>query len=113
MEFLARHYQISVRLIKTGHPLGPVTPGGRRNDHFFYAAADVDMVDGLTVQNHSTAGPLIAVGKLLMSLPAARRARVVMAPGYWHHALGEGDRTGFRDEPGANSRHADHLHIGV
>ncbi|GAA0498584.1 hypothetical protein Ade02nite_91840 [Paractinoplanes deccanensis] len=113
LELLVEHHQISVRLIKTGHPLGPVTPGGRRNDHYFHEAADLDMIDGLTVRDHNTAGPLISVGHLLMSLPTARRARVVMGPAAWHQALGEGNRTGFRDEDAANSRHADHLHIGV
>jgi hypothetical protein len=113
LDFLTRHHRISVRLIKTGHPLGPVTPGGRRNDHYFYAAADVDMVDGLAVLDHGAAGPLVAIGNLLMSLPAGRRARVVMGPGIWHRALGNGDRCGFRDEAGVNARHADHLHVGV
>jgi hypothetical protein len=113
LALLAHDHQISVRLIKTGHPMGPTNPAGRTNDHYFHAAADIDMVDGLPVLNNGTAPALIVVGHLLASLPAARGPRLVMRPADWHRALGPGPRPCFRADAIANVVHADHLHIGV
>jgi len=113
LALLAQHHQISVRMIKTGHPLGPVTPGGRRNDHYFYCAVDIDMVDGQPVQGNETSPGLLAVGQLLTSLAAERRPRLVMGPAAWHRALSDDDIPGFRNDAAANQIHADHLHIGV
>lgn len=111
LERLLAEHRISVRLIKTGHPMGPASPAGRINDHFFYAAADIDIVDGLPVLNNGGSPALVAVGRLLASLPDGVRPRLVMGPADWHAALGP--QPGFRDDHVTNVIHADHLHIGV
>jgi hypothetical protein len=110
---LLSSHSISVRLIKSGHPMGPVSPAGRRNDHYFYGALDIDAVDDLPVDGNGSAAGLVDVGHLLMGLAPERRANLVMGPAEWHQALGGGDTTGFRDDSFANAIHSDHLHIGV
>jgi hypothetical protein len=113
LEVLLAEHRISVRLFRTGHPMGEVSPDGRTNDHYFYAAADIDMVDDLPVLNNGGSPALIAVGHLLAGLPADLAPRVVMGPAEWHRALGPEPRPHFRDDRVANVIHADHLHIGV
>lgn len=103
---------INLRMIKSGHPLGPVTPGGRANDHWFYRAVDVDSVDGHAVADRPIPAAVVAVGRHILGLPAHLRPDHVMGPSEWHRALGGGVRTGFRDESAASARHADHLHLG-
>lgn len=112
VEVLLRDHVLNVRRVRTGHPLGPVTPGGRDNDHYFYRAVDLAAVDGHPVVARPIAEPVVALGRTLLTLPAALRPTSVLGPGEWHAALGGGRRTGFRDEPVANARHHDHLHLG-
>lgn len=109
---LAGRHRLRVSTIKTGHPLGPRSPAGRENDHFFYRAADITDVDGLGVEADPTSDPLVELGRSLMALRGPARPARVMGPAAWHAALGEGDRSGFRDDAFAASIHSDHLHIG-
>lgn len=109
---LAHEYEVRVRLIKTGHPMGPRSPAGRENDHFFCRAADIDAVNGLPVEAAPASPALVAVGHLLMGLTSPLRPARVMGPADWHTALGEGDRSGFRTDTFANDVHHDHLHVG-
>lgn len=106
-------FAFEVRTIKTGHPMGPVSPAGRLNSHYFYCAADIYAVDGHDVATRPIPAPIVRFGRWLMSLDEALRPRRVMGPGVWHAALGPGDRRGFRDDDFANQIHDDHLHLGV
>lgn len=112
LAYLADAHRIRINLIKTGHPLGPRTPGGKVNDHFFHKAADITHVDGFAVLDHPTSDGLVAVGQLLMAARPPLRPARVMGPWAWQRALGPGDRIGFRDDDFANRIHADHLHVG-
>lgn len=112
VEVLLRDHLLDVRTVRTGHPMGPVTPAGRDNDHYFYRALDLVAVDGYPVVGRPIAEPVVALGRTLLTLPAALRPTNVLGPGDWHAALGGGRRTGFRDEPVVNARHHDHLHLG-
>lgn len=109
---LAEEHRIRISLIKTAHPLGPRTPGGKENDHFFYRAVDITHVDGPAVLNQPTAAGLVAIGRLLIAAELPMRPARVMGPEPWQRALGPGDRTGFRSDEFANRIHADHLHLG-
>lgn len=104
--------ELHVRLVKTGHPLGPVTPGGRENDHWFYRAVDIDMVDRILVVDEPDGEAMLALGRTLMTLAEPLRPRNILGPDAWHAALGGGGVTGFRDEPAVNARHHDHVHLG-
>jgi len=110
---LATRHALSIRTIKTGHPMGPTSPAGRVNDHFFYRAADLDAVDGVPVSDDPVAPGLLDLGRMLMALPPDDRAARVMGPEPWLRALGPGDRTGFREDALACRTHTDHLHLGV
>ena len=109
---LTQHHEIRVTTIKTGHPMGYRSPGGRENDHYFYRAADITDVDGSPLESEPASDGAVAVGRLLMELTGDARPARVMGPVEWHDALGSGDRTGFRDDDFANEIHRDHLHIG-
>jgi hypothetical protein len=108
---IARH-QIRVTTIKTGHPMGPQSPTGRDNDHYFYRAADITEIDGHPIESNPTTTASVDVGRMLMAMNDSARPVRVMGPAEWQQALGEGDRTGFRNDEFATSIHRDHLHIG-
>ncbi|MFC7621631.1 NUDIX hydrolase [Microlunatus sp. GCM10028923] len=112
VEVLLRDHVLDVRTVRTGHPMGPVTPGGRDNDHYFYRAVDLVAVDGRPVAGRPIPEPVVSLGRTLLTLPTELRPTSVLGPAEWHAALGGGRRTGFRDEPAVNARHHDHLHLG-
>jgi len=105
--------RIDVRLIKSGHPMGPLSPAGRVNAHYFYRAADIYAIDGHAVAARPVHKQIVDFGHWLMSLPDGRRASLVMGPDPWHAALDMGDRRGFRSDEFANRIHHDHLHLEV
>ena len=107
----ARH-SIRVSVIKTGHPMGSQSPAGRENDHYFFRAADITAMDGVAIGKDPEAAVIVEVGRYLMSLKGNARPARVMGPARWLAALGDGNRTGFRDDAFAVQIHADHLHIG-
>lgn len=109
---LGQRHHVHVTMIRTGHPMGPVSPGGRENDHWYFRAADIDIIDGIPLATDPVAMGTLNVGHLLMGLSGPIRLTRVMGPGLWHEALGAGDRTGFRNEPFANRIHHDHLDLG-
>lgn len=98
-------------LIKTSHPMGPVSPGGVGNSHHFYRAVDIGEVDGAAVVDRPIADAVLALGRTLMRLTDGR-SDSVMGPAEWLAALGPGDRIGFRDDEHAVRSHTDHLHLG-
>lgn len=112
LALLGQRHHLHVTMIRTGHLMGPISPGGRENDHWYFRAADIDVVDGIAVVIDPAAIGTLKLGHLLMGLSGPVRPTRVMGPGQWHDALGAGDRTGFRDEPFANRIHHDHLHLG-
>jgi hypothetical protein len=112
LALLASERHVGVRLIKTGHPMGPRSPAGRENDHYFYRAADIDSVNGVPVVAAPASEGLVAIAGLLMGLSMPLRPVGVMGPVGWHRALPDGDRSGFRDDAIANKVHNDHLHLG-
>lgn len=109
---LTERHRIRVTTIKTGHPMGPRSPGGRENDHYFYRAADITAIDGCPVESDPISASLLQVGRTLMELRGAARPERVMGPAEWQRALGSGDRTGFREDEFAAAIHRDHLHVG-
>jgi hypothetical protein len=113
LERLLAEHEVSIKCIKTGHPKGRITESGKENDHFSFRALDIDAIDGVPVRENETSTGMIAVGQLLMGLSEKERATLVMGPKAWLDALGPGDRSGFRDDRAATSRHGDHIHIGV
>ena len=108
-----KRYALEIRTIKSGHPMGPLSPAGRLNSHYFYCAADIYAVDGHAVATRPIPESLVGFGRWLMSLPDDRRAACVMGPQAWHSVLDPGDRRGFRDDEFANRIHDDHLHVEV
>ena len=111
IEQLSRDHELFVTLIKTGHPMGPVSPAGVENSHHFYRAIDIGEVDGAAVVDRPIADPVLALGRTLMHLTDGRPDSV-MGPAQWLAALGRGNRIGFRDDEHAVRRHTDHLHLG-
>ena len=109
---LVRAHRISVSLIKTGHPMGAVTPSGRPNDHFYYRATDVTAVDGRDIGDDPIAAAAIDVGRILHALPIETRPDRIMGPDAWQRALGYSREDGFISDPFHNEIHADHLHLG-
>jgi hypothetical protein len=109
----AERFAFQVRTIKSGHPMGPVSPAGKPNSHYFYCAADIHAVDGQDVGTRPIPEPVVLFGRWLMSLDPPLRPCTVMGPGAWHAALGPGDRRGFRGDEFANRIHGDHLHLAL
>lgn len=112
LEVLLVDHELHIRLVKTGHPLGPVPPGGLENGHFYFRAVDIDAVGGEPVVGRPIPDPVVELGWTLLHLPAEVRPDSVLGPSKWHAALGGGSVTGFRDHPQVNARHHDHLHLG-
>lgn len=79
LERLSRGHDFSVRLIKTGHPMGPTSPAGRDNAHYFYRAVDIDSVDGIEVSVRPIAPPVVALGQTLMALDTGRSVTCIWA----------------------------------
>jgi len=109
--FVRRH-GIEVRTIRTGHPMGPVSPGGVVNDHYYYRAADIYRVDGKPVAGNETAPALLDVGGILRELPPRARPDLIMGPALWQEALACPQSAGFVNDGFHNEIHADHLPLG-
>lgn len=98
--------------VKTGHPMGPTTPKGTANAHFYFCAADIHAVDDEPVELRPIPTAVVDLGRMIMLLPPKLRPQQVMGPTPWHAALGGSAVTGFRDDDRANAIHHDHLHLG-
>src|SRR5438045_8388834 len=70
---LAKKHTLEVSVIKTGHPLGPTTPGGKNNSHYFYRAVDITAIDGKSLVGYATDPDILDVGRLLHDLPPQTR----------------------------------------
>ncbi len=108
---LTEKHTINVSLIKTGHPLGPRTPGGYPNSHFYYRAVDITAVDGISIQEHGGDPAILDVGRILRGIPPQERPDHIFGPQEWHTALRYPASTGFRSDPFHNSIHVDHIHL--
>lgn len=109
---LAREHEIQVPTIKTGHPMGPLTPGGKPSDHHHYRAADVYAVDGKPVRGNAIHPDVLDVGKMLANMPVSERPDVIFGPAGWHAALGSAGIAGFVSDGFHDEIHHDHLHLG-
>ena len=109
---LLERHSLAISMIKSGHPMGPTSPAGRENDHFFFRAADIVGVDGVLFADDPVSPGAIALGRHLLRLEGDRRPARVMGPAAWLASLGDGDRAGFRDDEFATEIHRDHVHIG-
>lgn len=105
-------FALDVRMIRTGHPMGPATPAGRRNAHAWGCAADVVYaVDGAEVATRPVPVPVVRFGSWLWRHRG--QLRVVMGPAAWHGHVVDAVGPPFRDDAVANQRHADHVHVEV
>ncbi|MDQ2714072.1 MAG: hypothetical protein M3Z08_04120 [Chloroflexota bacterium] len=108
---LAQKHALEVSTIKTGHPLGPKTPGGFVNSHYYYRAADITAIDGKSIAGHETDSDIVDVGRMLRNLLPQDRPDHIFGPEAWQAALGYASTAGFRSDPFHNQIHADHLHL--
>jgi hypothetical protein len=108
---LTNAHCIAVSTVKTGHPMGPTTPGGFSNSHYYYRAVDIVAVDGKPIAGHATDPAILDVGRILRHLPPQERPDHIYGPAEWHAALGYSSRSGFRSDPFHDKIHADHLHL--
>ncbi len=109
---LVEAHTIEVSTIRTGHPMGPTTPNGRPNPHYYGRAADVTAVDGKPVRGNGADVDVVHVGRILRGIPPDRRPDEIMGPGEWQDALGYPRHAGFISDLVRDERHADHLHVG-
>ncbi len=109
---LVERHVVEVSTIKTGHPMGPITPNGRPNPHYYGRAADITAVDGKPVRGNGADPDLVDVGRILRGIPPDRRPDEIMGPAAWQGALGYPKRAGFISDPVRDERHSDHLHVG-
>lgn len=108
---LASAHEIAVSTIKTGHPLGPKTPGGLVNSHYYYRAVDIVAIDEKTIVGHETDPSVVDIGRILRRLSPQARPDHIFGPGAWHAVLGYPSTAGFRNDPFHNLTHTDHLHL--
>lgn len=108
---LAQEHNLDVSIIKTGHPLGPTTPGGFTNSHYYYRAVDITAVDGKSLLEYPTDQDVLAIGRILRSLPPQARPDHIFGPEAWQTSLGYTVSAGFRSDAFHNQIHADHLHL--
>ncbi|WP_201388541.1 hypothetical protein [Ktedonobacter sp. SOSP1-52] len=108
---LASAHGLEVSTIKTGHPLGPKTPGGFVNSHYYYRAVDIIAIDGKAIADHETDPSVVDIGHILRRLSPQDRPDHIFGPEAWHGALGYPPTAGFRSDPFHNQIHADHLHL--
>jgi hypothetical protein len=121
---LTEEHRICVQTFKEGHqflpgvPDGPRIPegygkaGGLPNTHYSGRAADVWWVDGKPVEGNATDPDVLAIGKILASIPSGRRPDQIIGPPRWTRALGYGRRKGLVLAPDQLKLHRDHIHIG-
>jgi hypothetical protein len=109
---LVQEHEIAVSVIKTGHPLGPTAPSGRINDHYYCRAADIRVVDGMSIMGNGADPRVVHVGRLLAALPVEIRPDRIMGPSDWHRCLDYTRDDGFISDPFHDRIHADHLHLG-
>ncbi len=112
LQCLADDFTLGISTIKTGHPMGAFSPGGKENDHFFYRAADVDTVNAIPLLDNPRLDEWIRLGRSIAALPPAIRPDRIYGPTEWHAALGIAPEFGFISDPFHDAIHIDHLHFG-
>jgi hypothetical protein len=108
---LLQKHRISVSMIKTGHPLGPTTPGGYPNSHYYYRAIDITAVDDVPILHHGASLFIVDIGRMLRKLLCQQRPDCIFGPAEWQDALGYPATTGFKNDDFHNRIHTDHLHL--
>ena len=124
LRLLTKEHRICVQTFKEGHyflpgvPEGPRIPegygkaGGLPNTHYFGRAADVWWVDGKPVEGRATSPGILAVGKILASIPPERKPDQIIGPPRWTETLGYRRKEGWVLSPDQLELHKDHIHIG-
>lgn len=118
LEAIAAEHEIFVSAIKSDHPFGPTIPGsygsagGAPNTHYYHRAADIAMVDGVSVAEAQTSESTLNVGKVLAGLPPESRPDEIIGPTDWIGTLGYSREQGFISDYSLTSLHEDHIHLG-
>jgi len=112
LDALLGHVSLDITVIKTNHPMGPMSPAGIENTHFFYRAADIVAVNGILVLENEDADELVRFGVELRNLPDDIRPDRIYGPRKWHDAIGYAPNFGFGSDPYHNTVHTDHIHVG-
>lgn len=58
LDSLSACFSVKIHAIKTGHPMGPQSPAGVDNSHYYHRAADIVAVNSITVLTNEDAGEL-------------------------------------------------------
>lgn len=95
---LAQEHSLDISIIKTGHPLGPTTPGGFTNSHYYYRAVDITAVDGKSLLEYPTNPDVLAIRRILRSLSPQARPDHIFGPEAWQASLGYTASAGFRSD---------------
>jgi len=111
LDELSHHVSLDITVIKTGHPMGSLSPAGVANSHFFYRAADIVAVNGLPVVGNENSDALVRFGVALRNLPDDIRPDRIYGPQTWHEAIGFFPHFGFSSDPYHNAVHTDHIHV--
>lgn len=112
LRLLVHTHQIAVSIIKTDHPMGPTTPSGRVNAHYYGRVADIVAVNGKSIAGSATAPDVVEIGRILHALAPADRPDSIMGPQAWHTLLDYPASAGFISDAFHTAIHVDHLHIG-
>lgn len=112
LDALSGDVSLEIAVIKTGHPMGPTSPTGVTNNHFFYRAADIVAVNAIPVLGNEDLAELVRFGVALRNLADDIRPDRIYGPRAWHETLGFSPRFGFSSDPYHNAVHTDHIHIG-
>jgi hypothetical protein len=108
---LAQKHIIEVSMIKTGHPLGPVSRAGIVNSHYYYRAADIVAIDNKPIVSHAADPEVVDVGRMLRHLSPQERPDTIFGPEAWHTTLNYPASAGFISDSFHNQIHADHIHV--
>ncbi len=112
LQRLAEVFTLEISTIKTGHPMGAISPAGKENDHFFYRAADIVTVNSIPLLDNPRSDEWLRFGRQLAALPRQIRPDRIYGPTEWHAALGIAPECGFISDPFHDKIHIDHLHLG-
>jgi hypothetical protein len=118
LEAIVAEHRIFVSTVKSDHPMGPYvdgdygSAGGAVNTHYFYRAADIAMVDGVSVAESQTSESTLDVGRILAGLPPESRPDEIVGPTDWTSTLGYSRDQGFVSDYSLTSRHENHIHAG-
>lgn len=92
LDTLAANVSLEIAVIKTGHPMGPTSPTGVMNNHFFCRAADIVAVNAIPVLGNEVSDELVRLGVALRNLPDDIWPDRIYGPRQWHDVIGYAPR---------------------